>query len=67
MAYADGEQTAEITRLQIGDDPEQARILATNLSEVENLLPLFLEYQKEGKQVNVRAHPATIENLGWIC
>jgi hypothetical protein len=49
-------QTLEIARLQIGDDPEEARVLVTNLSDAENLLPLFLEYQKEGKQVNVNSH-----------
>jgi hypothetical protein len=50
----DNKQTAEIARLQIGEDPEQVRVLVTNLSEAENLLPLFLDYQKEGKQVNVK-------------
>ncbi|KAE9364668.1 hypothetical protein N431DRAFT_489194 [Stipitochalara longipes BDJ] len=63
-------KTVEIARLQIGDDPEQARILATNLSEVENLLPLFLEYQKEGKQVNViygvPVAPSQIERVANI-
>jgi hypothetical protein len=49
-------QTIEIARLQIDDDPEQARVLVNNLSDAENLLPLFLEYQKEGKQVNVSSH-----------
>lgn len=42
-------QTTEISQIQIGDDPEQARVLVSNLSKAENLLPLFLEYQKEGK------------------
>ncbi|KAN0099754.1 hypothetical protein V8E51_013529 [Hyaloscypha variabilis] len=63
-------KTAEIASLQIGDDPEQARILATNLSEVENLLPLFLEHQKEGKQVNViygvPVAPSQVERIANI-
>ncbi|KAH8603181.1 hypothetical protein B0O99DRAFT_605371 [Bisporella sp. PMI_857] len=46
-------KTTEITRLQIGEDPEQVRVLVTTLSEAENLLPLLLEHQKNGKQVNV--------------
>jgi D-serine ammonia-lyase len=54
---ADSEQTIEIARLQIGDDPEQARVLVTNISDAENLLPLFIEYEKEGKQINVSTQP----------
>jgi hypothetical protein len=46
-------QTTEITRLQIGEDPEDVRLLVTTLSEAENLLPLLIEYQQKGQQVNV--------------
>jgi hypothetical protein len=53
-------QTTEIAQIQIGDDPDQERVLVTNLSEAENLLPLFLEHQKEGRQVNVRIMGRTI-------
>jgi hypothetical protein len=46
-------QTTEITRLQIGEDPEDVRIIVSTLSEAENLLPLLLEYQHKGLQVSV--------------
>ena len=46
-------QTTEITRLQIGEDPDEVRLMVKTLSEAENLLPLLLDYLKEGKQVSV--------------
>jgi hypothetical protein len=46
-------QTTEITRLQIGEDPDEVRLMVKTLSEAENLLPLLLEYLKQGKQVSV--------------
>ncbi|KAE8446560.1 hypothetical protein EG329_011892 [Mollisiaceae sp. DMI_Dod_QoI] len=46
-------RTTEITRLQIGDEAEEVRILVTSLWEAERLLPLLLDYQIVGKQVNV--------------
>lgn len=54
---ADRKQTVEIARLQIGDDPEQARVLVTDIADAENLLPLFMEYEKEGRQINVSSYP----------
>jgi hypothetical protein len=46
-------QTTEITRPQIGEDPDEVRLMVKTLSEAENLLPLLLDYLKEGKQVSV--------------
>ncbi|CZR56390.1 uncharacterized protein PAC_06278 [Phialocephala subalpina] len=46
-------KTTEITRLQLGDDAEEVRVLVTSLWEAAKLLPLLLEYQINGKQVNV--------------
>ena len=46
-------QTTELTRLQIGEDPDEVRLMAKTLSEAENLLPLLLDYLKKGKQVSV--------------
>ncbi|KAF8852545.1 hypothetical protein BDZ45DRAFT_678285 [Acephala macrosclerotiorum] len=46
-------RTTEITRLQLGEDAEEVRVLVTSLWSAQKLLPLLLEYQINGKQVNV--------------
>ncbi|KAN0104349.1 hypothetical protein V8E51_010094 [Hyaloscypha variabilis] len=70
MLLVNAHKTTEIARLQIGDDPEEVRVLVTTLSEAENLLPLLLDYQKDGKQVNllygVPLPPSQIEQIANI-
>lgn len=38
-------QTEEITKLQLGPDPEDVRLLISTICDAENLLSLILEYQ----------------------
>jgi hypothetical protein len=61
--YADrSHQTTEITRLQVGEGSDDVRLLATSLSEAENLVPLLVEYQQKGLQANVQMATALVLN-----
>ncbi|KUJ17691.1 uncharacterized protein LY89DRAFT_645282 [Mollisia scopiformis] len=46
-------KTTEITRLQLGANAEEVRVLVTSLWEATKLLPLLLDYQITGVQVNI--------------
>ncbi|KAL8314278.1 hypothetical protein RB593_008082 [Gaeumannomyces tritici] len=53
-AHVKTHKTAEITRLQVGDDPATpAQIVVSTLEEAEFLLPLLKEYHAQGRAVNV--------------
>lgn len=48
-------QTADISRLQVGDDvSEPALFIASTLPEINGLAPLVLTYRAQGRDSNVR-------------
>lgn len=46
-------QTTELTRLQVGGDTKDVRIIVSTVVEAEQLLPYLQDCQGEGKSVNV--------------
>lgn len=46
-------QTTELTRLQMGEDPKDVRLVASTIAEIENLAPYLLECKAKGSNVNV--------------
>ncbi|KAI1421387.1 putative serine dehydratase domain-containing protein [Xylaria sp. FL1777] len=53
-AHIKTHKTAELTRLQVGDDDATpVNIVVSTLAEAENVLPLLKEYQLKGRQVNM--------------
>ncbi|KAI6356035.1 hypothetical protein MCOR25_007989 [Pyricularia grisea] len=54
-AHVKTHKTAEVTRLQVGNDNDDgpARIVVSTLEEAEFLLPLLREYRDRGRAVNV--------------
>lgn len=47
-------QTTELTRLQVGEDPDTpANIIVSTILEAENITPLLQIFQQQGRAVNV--------------
>ena len=46
-------KTAQLTRLQVGADSKDVRLIVSTLVEAEQLVPLLLEYKSAGANVNV--------------
>lgn len=46
-------QTTELTRLQVGPGPRSANLVVSTLLEAENITPLILEYQREGRKCDL--------------
>ncbi|KAI1314217.1 putative serine dehydratase domain-containing protein [Xylaria venustula] len=70
-AHIKTHKTAELTRLQVGDDDSTpVNIVVSTLTEAENVLPLLKEYQSKGRQVNVLysfpLYPSSIDRLATI-
>ncbi|KAK5630641.1 hypothetical protein RRF57_006356 [Xylaria bambusicola] len=60
-AHIKTHKTAELTRLQVGDDDTTpVKIVVSTLAEAENVLPLLEEYQLKGREVNLGPHGLTV-------
>ncbi|OTA54804.1 hypothetical protein K449DRAFT_416936 [Hypoxylon sp. EC38] len=46
-------KTVELTKMQIGDGIDDVRLVVSTAAEIEHILPLLKDYQKEGRQVNL--------------
>ncbi|KAI0521526.1 putative serine dehydratase domain-containing protein [Xylaria bambusicola] len=70
-AHIKTHKTAELTRLQVGDDEmTPVNIVVSTLAEAENVLPLLKEYQLKGRQVNMLysfpIYPSSVDRLAAI-
>ncbi|KAI0966429.1 putative serine dehydratase domain-containing protein [Xylaria arbuscula] len=70
-AHIKTHKTAELTRLQVGDDDSTpVNIVVSTLAEAENVLPLLKEYQSKGRQVNMLysfpLYPSSIDRLATL-
>ncbi|KAI1282670.1 putative serine dehydratase domain-containing protein [Xylaria sp. FL0933] len=70
-AHIKTHKTAELTRLQVGDnDSTPVNIVVSTLAEAENVLPLLKEYQLKGRQVNMLysfpIYPSSVDRLAAI-
>ncbi|EXJ64194.1 hypothetical protein A1O7_00530 [Cladophialophora yegresii CBS 114405] len=52
-AHVKTHKTAEITRLQVGQDCQDVRLIVSTIVEAEQLVPLMLDYQGRNAKVNV--------------
>ena len=43
----------EVTRLQVGENCKDVRLIASTLMEVEQLVPLLLDYKRNGAAINI--------------
>lgn len=64
-------QTTELTRLQVGEDPNTAAdIIVSTILEAEKITPLLQEFQSKGRQVNILysfpLYPSIIPRLAAI-
>ncbi|KAI1386124.1 putative serine dehydratase domain-containing protein [Hypoxylon trugodes] len=46
-------KTAELTKLQIGDETDNVKIVVSTVAEIEHVLPLLKGLRADGRQVNV--------------
>lgn len=47
------QKTTELTRYQMGHTSKDIRLIASTVSEIENLVPYLLECKSEGARINV--------------
>lgn len=52
-AHVKTHKTTEVTRLQVGEDSKDVRLIVSTLSELDHLLPLLQEYQQKQSKINV--------------
>ncbi|KIX06067.1 uncharacterized protein Z518_04041 [Rhinocladiella mackenziei CBS 650.93] len=52
-AHVKTHKTSEITRLQVGPDCKDVRLVASTVLETEHLAPLLLDYKQRGAKINV--------------
>ncbi|KAH6877203.1 putative serine dehydratase domain-containing protein [Thelonectria olida] len=52
-AHVKTHKTVEIAKLQIGENPKDARLVVSTVAELEHLFPLLKELQINGCQVNI--------------
>ncbi|KAI0204637.1 putative serine dehydratase domain-containing protein [Astrocystis sublimbata] len=70
-AHIKTHKTAELTRLQVGnDDSTPVNIVVSTLMEAEGVVPLLMEFQQRGRQVNMLysfpLYPSSITRLASI-
>lgn len=69
-AHVKTHKTAQLTRLQVGADCKDVRLVVSTLVEAEQLVPLLLEYKSRGAAVNVLygvpLGPSQGERLGTV-
>ncbi|KAI0836608.1 putative serine dehydratase domain-containing protein [Hypoxylon sp. FL0890] len=52
-AHIKTHKTAELTKIQIGDETRDVKLVVSTVAEIEHILPLLKSFQKEGRNVNV--------------
>ncbi|CAD6589274.1 MAG: hypothetical protein ASARMPREDX12_003710 [Alectoria sarmentosa] len=52
-AHVKAHKTTQITKLSVGQDSKSVKLVASTISEIENLLPWLLECKAEGKEISV--------------
>jgi D-serine deaminase-like pyridoxal phosphate-dependent protein len=52
-AHVKTHKTTELTRLQVGADCKDVRLVVSTVIEAENLVPSLLDYQSKGATVNI--------------
>ncbi|EXJ95499.1 hypothetical protein A1O1_00621 [Capronia coronata CBS 617.96] len=52
-AHVKTHKTSELTRLQVGAECKDVRLVVSTVIEAEQLIPLLLEYQRQGARINV--------------
>ncbi|KIW24410.1 uncharacterized protein PV07_10127 [Cladophialophora immunda] len=52
-AHVKTHKTTEITRLQVGEDCNDVRLIVSTIIEAEQLVPLLLEYKSRNAKINV--------------
>jgi len=52
-AHVKTHKTTELTRIQVGQDSKDVRLVCSTIAELENLIPLLTDYKKRGAAVNV--------------
>lgn len=69
-AHVKTHKTTELTKLQVGLDCKDVRLVVSTVIEAEHLVPLLLDYQSEGATVNVLygvpLGPSHIERLASV-
>jgi len=69
-AHVKTHKTSEISRLQVGEDCKDVRLIVSTVIEAENVVPLLLEYQRSGAKVNllygVPLGPSHVERLARV-
>lgn len=52
-AHVKTHKTSQLTKLQVGSDSKDVRLICSTIAELENLQPLLKEYQQQGASVNI--------------
>jgi len=52
-AHVKTHKTTQLSKLQVGEDSQSVKLVASTVSEIENLLPWLLECKAQGQEVNV--------------
>ena len=69
-AHVKTHKTLEVTRLQVGAECKDVRLIVSTVIEAEHLVPLLLEYRSKGAKVNVLygvpLGPSHIERLASV-
>ncbi|EXJ61395.1 uncharacterized protein A1O5_11710 [Cladophialophora psammophila CBS 110553] len=52
-AHVKTHKTTEITKLQVGEDCKDVRLIVSTIIEAEQLIPLLLEYKKRSAKINI--------------
>lgn len=69
-AHVKTHKTSELTKLQVGPDCKDVRLIVSTVIEAEHLVPLLLDYQAKGAKVNVLygvpLAPSHVERLASV-
>ena len=69
-AHVKTHKTSAITRLQVGEDCKDVRLIVSTVIEAEQLVPLLLEYKNRNAKVNilygVPLGPSHVQRLAWV-
>lgn len=52
-AHVKTHKTSELSRMQVGQDSKDVRLICSTIAELENLIPLVTDYQQSGAAVDV--------------
>ncbi|KAK5126321.1 hypothetical protein LTR85_010557 [Meristemomyces frigidus] len=69
-AHVKTHKTTALTKLQVGEESQSVKLVASTVSEIENLLPWLLEYKTQGRDVNILyglpVSPSSISRLAAV-